>query len=163
MPKMPKNERTPFRNRGRLGLLLAMALVALTPAPAGAARLPKACELLTNAQVRSALGAKIQYRTQTPNQLNSCTWHAVPFSSATSAHAQLDLDVSRTTEKRFKQGWNRVRAIPLRGVGDAAYSMQNGEVLAVWQDGIALTISIYFTTTPLETGKRVAREALMNL
>jgi hypothetical protein len=149
-----------------LRLVLLPVLLALMSVPAASAGLPNPCALLTNAEVAKVFGARIGNRTSNSYGLNrGCTWDGVPPSSFTSYHASLRIDVSRVARAEFeKQARKAKDAVPVRGVGEIAYSQYiAGEFLSVWQNGIWISVELSGGSSPLADAKTLARAALTRL
>jgi hypothetical protein len=82
--------------------LLLSVVLALTFVPAAAAGLPNPCTLLTNAEVATAFGAKVQSRVGESHRFGrSCAWEGVPLGSFTSAHASLRVDIAHVSRAQF--------------------------------------------------------------
>jgi hypothetical protein len=149
-------------------LVLLPVLLALALVPSASAGLPNACTLLTNAEVAKVFGAKIQNRTRDGNRLfGGCTWNGVPPSSFTSYHATLRTDIAHLTRAQFDKAAKRAKnAVPVHGVGDAAFSeyVDSGSTyLSVWAHGIWISIDLSTGSVWLAAAKTLARAALARL
>jgi hypothetical protein len=151
-----------------LAILAAFALAA----PAGAARLPRPCGLLSARDVAQALGSGVELRTAGHA---SCTWsgRAQGFYGA---RAEVTLAVARATRAQFVRSasvavvagatpgtMRREPAQRIAGVGQVAYFVGMGSELAVWDHGTVLYVSTVRVSTPLAAAKRLARAALARL
>jgi hypothetical protein len=140
-------------------------LFALSFVTTASAAMPNPCALLTNAEVAKAFGAKIASRTRDATVPGSCTWDGVTLGTFTSAHASLRIDIARITKVEFeKQATKAKNAVPVRGVGELAYSQYTaGETLTVWQQCSCKDTALTETTSPLAAAKTLARAALARL
>jgi hypothetical protein len=146
-------------------LLVPLAALILVPA-AAPAPLPKACSLLTPAQVAKVLGAKAEWhQARGDRRYQMCTWHGPQLSASTGAHAQLQVSVYEVTKVRFRTGENQtMTARPVKNVGELAYfSGPGGEFLSVWARGYALQVSVFYLVSPQAKAKQAANAALGNL
>jgi hypothetical protein len=151
-------------------------VLALVVVPAGWGRSPNACALLSNVEVARAFGASVAMRQ--PDDLDrTCTWSGALLGSFTSARSQLTLSVARgVTKAKFVAGYavyfvagaqpgtmRRALSSPVRGVGEVAFSMFNGEELAVWHSGWVVDISTSVVSSSLRTEVRLAKAVLGRL
>jgi hypothetical protein len=150
--------------RWLLSVVLALSVVSTGQA----ARLPSACGLLTNAEVVTALGAKIETRSIRgyDGLFRSCSWTSVPLGSFTSAQSQLTVQIAATTKAKFeKQAKLFPGAFPIRGIGEIAFATPPGNVqsLYVWERGFALTVSATAVSSPLGVEKTLTKVMLTRL
>jgi hypothetical protein len=148
-------------------LLLPVAL-SLSFAPVATAALPSPCALLTNTQVATELGGRnAETRSMDGNGL--CTWAGPAMGYFTAGHPHFFLQVRRESEASFYARFDKLtsqrppEAVPVLGVGQAAFSTHNGLMLAVWQRGITVQISGSFLSASPQTDIRVAQAALKRL
>ena len=143
--------------------LLLSAVIALAFAPTATAVLPNPCTLLTNAEVATAFGSKIQSRAGESYRFGrSCAWEGVPLGSFTSAHASLRVDIAQVTRAQFLKNAKKAKnAVPVHGIGDLAYSQYvAGQSLTVWRHGIWLSLDLTGVSSPLASAKALARSAI---
>ena len=144
--------------------LLVALLLGLVVAPAAAAKpLPKACTLVGEAKLTSALGPKIQHRdAPTTNGVKMCIWQT-PHS--TSPFRQVTLEVQPLAGDVFTNKWRRkiTGVRPVHGVGEMAYSVDNGDWLVAWSHGIEVTVNTTEIDAKLATATLVAKLALAHL
>jgi hypothetical protein len=148
--------------------LLVAVCVALALAPSASAAVPNPCTLLTNVEVAKVFGAKIHTRTRDGNRLfGGCTWNGVPPSSFTSYHATLRIDIAHLTRAQFDKAAKRAKnAVPVHGVGDAAFSeyVDSGSTsLSVWAHGIWISVDLSTGSVSLAAAKTLARSAVARL
>jgi hypothetical protein len=137
--------------------------VTLAVAPGASAALPDPCTLLTNVEVATAFGSKIQSRAGESYRFGrSCAWEGVPLGSFTSAHATLRVDIAHSTKADFVKNAKKAKhAVPVHGIGDLAYSQYvAGQSLTVWQHGIWLSLDLTGVSSPLASAKALARSAI---
>jgi hypothetical protein len=140
--------------------------VTLTIVPAAsAAPLPRACTLLTKAQVKHALGSDVLFSRHQGNRLwQMCTWQGEALHPSRPTYRNVSLTVTRGTKARFLGARRQNRSWqPVRGVGELAYYVENLHLLAVWQDGLNLEIVVSYLPKPLASAKGVATAALGHL
>jgi hypothetical protein len=140
-----------------------------TGAPAAIRRVPDACTLLSDAEVRAALGREPAHRTQGVGSpaSSTCLWHEAPVVAGPS-DAELALSSSQVSRSSFESLFvGAAAARRVRGLGELAYFVPKGSrpfgahhVLAVWRRGVALTVFVADTRAPLETTRRLAAAAL---
>jgi hypothetical protein len=143
--------------------LLLSVVLALTFVPAAAAGLPNPCTLLTNAEVATAFGAKVQSRVGESHRFGrSCAWEGVPLGSFTSAHASLRVDIAHVSRAQFLKNAKKAKnAVPVHGIGDLAYAQYiAGQSLTVWRHGIWLSLDLTGVSSPLASAKALARSAI---
>jgi hypothetical protein len=148
-------------------LLPALAALSFV-SPVQAARLPSACGLLTKTEVQEAFGAKVANRTirDYDGHLRTCSWTSVPLGAFTSAQAYLYVQIAPSTKAKFEtQAKQSPGAVPVRGVGKAAFSTPpgNGQSLRVWDRGFALSVAAVSVTSPLALEKALTRLMLARL
>jgi hypothetical protein len=146
-------------------LLVPLAALVLAPT-AAPAQVPKACSLLTPAQVAKALGAKAEWHQAGGNRrYQMCTWHGPMLSASTGAHPQLMLMVTKVTKAQFRRAENQsLTAQPVHGVGELAYaSGPGGGFLEVWSRGYDVTVTASVVRSPLAAAKQAANAAIGNL
>jgi hypothetical protein len=142
---------------------LAVVVLVLAVAPSASAAVPNPCTLLTNTEVATAFGSKIQSRAGESDRFGrSCTWDGVPLGSFTSAHATLRVDIARINKAQFLRNAKKAKnAVPVDGVGDLAYSQyMAGQSLTVWRHGIWLNLDLTGVPSPLASAKALARSAI---
>ena len=144
--------------------LLVVLLLTLVVAPAAAAKpLPKACTLVGEAKLTSALGREIEHReVATRNGVKMCSWQT-PYT--TSPFRQVTLEVQPLARDVFTNKWHRkiTGVRPVHGVGEMAYSVNNGDWLVAWSDGIEVTVNTTEIGAKLATATLVAKLALAHL
>src|SRR6266702_8996691 len=142
---------------------LAVVATVLALAPSASAALPDPCTLLTNAEVATAFGSKVQSRAGENHRFGrSCAWEGVPLGSFTSAHASLRVDIAHVSRAQcLKHAKKAKNAVPVHGIGDLAYSQYvAGQSLTVWRHGIWLSLDLTGVSSPLASAKALARSAI---
>ena len=152
-------------------LLAIVGAVLLLSPSALCASTPKACALLTNAEVAKALGSKIASKQTVtfgggPN--DTCQWTGVNLSgpNAYATHRTLTVTVGETTRAKFLEFADATpHVVRIRGLGQLAYSQGNGNLdeLVVWQSGHVLTVIANLVSSPLAVEKVAARAAVARL
>ena len=144
---------------------LCLILLALAFVPAASAAVPNPCALLTNAEVTKAFGGSIESRSAQGNRLyRVCTWVGHSLGAYSSARSSVVVQTNRMSNKAFVKQANQVPgAVPLHGIGQTAYLANNGERLGVWQQGIVVTLSLAYVSSPSQSVKSLARIALKRL
>jgi len=140
-------------------LALGVAVV-----PAASARLPNACTLLSAAQIKAALQAKVQWRQrQGTGKYQMCTWHGEPYNASSYGAPTLTLTVAATTRARFK-GAARMYGVPVSGVGELAY-LEGGTArfLIVFGKGYSISVLVPQDDGGLKRAKAAAVAALSHL
>jgi hypothetical protein len=121
-----------------------------------------ACALLTPTQVKSVLGHKPRHRTSESGAGGAaCRWHDGPLRSL--AKPYLFLQLVKMGKTTFKEAASTSSSRPLTGLGELAYVNRDGHVIAVWRDGIALTVATNVARTSAQTVESIARAALARL
>jgi len=145
--------------------LLAPALVLALAAPASGAGVPRACTLLSGADVKRALdGAAQWHEARGSRGWQMCTWHGKPFSPSIAQHPQLILMVNKASRSAVRRQANQsMSSEPVRGVGELAFTMRSGEWLVVWDHGVQLTVQLVGNPNSLPLAKRAALAALGRL
>src|SRR5262245_55060729 len=145
--------------------LLAPALALVLAANASAAGVPRACTLLSPADVKTALGGAPQWReAKGDRRWQMCTWHGQPFSPGVAQHPELILMLNKATKASVRREANQsVSSQPVRGVGELAFTLRSGEWLVVWDRGFQLTVQVIGTANPIPVAKRAAAAALGRL
>jgi hypothetical protein len=143
-----------------LGVLL-LALVAVSSP--SAKPLPSPCSLVADWKLRAALGPKLRHE-EPPlsNGARMCRWQRA---SDASEYREVTLTVQPLARERFTAKWNRpIRGVrPVRGVGELAYSIEDGLWLVAWRNGIEVTVGTTELKSPLPTAILVAKLALAHL
>src|SRR5262245_27540929 len=98
--------------------------------------MPDPCSLLSDWQLRAAIGAKIRHEEpRLSNGARMCRWQ--PASPA-GEYREVTLTVQPLERARFAAKWKRpitsVRAV--HGVGELAYSINGGIWLVAWSRGV---------------------------
>ena len=143
-------------------VVLTLALVAASTA--AAKPLPNACTLVPDAQLKSAIGPKIRHSSRpVTNGAKMCVWERTTFDVG--ANPQLTLTVLPLDRTAFTNKWNRKIAgvRPVSGVGEMAYSINDGAWLVAWRGGVEVVVNTTDLKSPLETAKRVAKTAFSRL
>jgi hypothetical protein len=144
----------------RAVLIILLALVAATTA--NAKPLPNACTLVCNAKLTSALGKKIEHAPHSSYGTKSCYWKTPygvwPF-------RQVILVVEPLSREVFTNKWDRkiVGVRPVHGLGEMAYTVNNGASLVAWKNGIEVSVATFYLQAPLPTAILVAKLALAHL
>jgi hypothetical protein len=144
--------------------LMPVAL-ALALAPSASAALPNPCALLTNAQVAKIFGSKVETRTVGGNRLyRTCTWDGPGLGTYGGTHPQLMLQVTHGTKGQFDKSAKRTPgAVRVNGLGEAAFTANNDQMLYVLQHGTLLSFFSTAFTTSIQVDKSLARAALKRL
>jgi hypothetical protein len=143
-----------------LGVCVLACAVAAT---ASAAPMPNPCSLVSDAKLRSAIGAKIAHKEpHLANGARMCQWQPASYSDE---FKQVTLTVQPLDRAKFTAKWNRpIKGVrPVRGVGEMAYSINGGIWLVAWRNGIEITVNTTELRQPLATATLVAKLAFAHI
>ena len=142
---------------------LGVLLLALVAASSAAAQpMPDPCKLVADWKLKPALGAKMTHREpHLSHGARMCEWQ----SASSDPYREVSLQVQPLERGLFTAKWNRpiTGVRPVRGVGEMAYSVNNGEWLVAWRNGIEVTIGTTELKNPLGTATLVAKLALAHM